>query len=109
MRDPRHLRHARAMAVYYRNQASELYDAADVYERRTRLAEADPSAISSGALKVLAWHAPHLRCRALECQVRALFCDDAISRELRDVALAFVAGWVGTLDDLLTAAAAVLA
>ena len=108
MRDPRHLRHARALAVSHRDEAAYLYELALSFDERSRNAAPHRPELPPGALEMLAWHASSLRSRALECELRALFAEDAIDKDLRDLALVLVEGWAGTLKELLASAEAVL-
>ena len=106
MRDPRHRRHARAMAAHHRSQAAELHELAKSFDARSRNAAPHRPNLPPESLEMLASHASSLRCRALECEVRALSCEDVLDRDLRNVALALVVGWAGTLDELLATAEA---
>ena len=100
MKNPRQLRHARAMAEANLEQAAELRELAAYFAERS-----SPTSDN--------WFVEHraqdLVRRALELEVRARFWREDITVDHRDIALALVDTWMGDdVDVLLAAAAAVL-
>jgi len=100
MKDPRQLRHARAMAEANLEKATELRELAAYFAERS----------SPGSDNWYMKHrAPDLVRRALELEVRARFWREDVTADHRDIALALVDTWMGDdVDVLLAAAGAVL-
>lgn len=96
------------MARCHREDAAEFSRLADYYEQRNRLIETGLVQVAAAAAAALALHAPALRRQALESEIRALSCEDVISVELREVALALGTTWAGSVDELLLVVDAVL-
>ena len=95
-RDPRHLRHARALAVCHRNEAADCRAAVAMWSERSDLAL---------KTRVVAYQ----NRSALEHEIRRLFCLDLISAAQRDMALALLPTWArDDVDELLATSEAVL-
>jgi hypothetical protein len=95
VRDPRHRRHAQAMAVCHQNEADDQRAMADRYRALDH----------TGAATAEAW----CRQKALECGVRGAFALDAITAEEQAVALELSDGtWHGDVESLLAVARVVL-